>query len=239
MTLSFEEYLGQIESYLHPLDPSRRAELLLELRCHLEDTVIHLATKEEDEDERVQSAIAWMGPPDEIGRGLVKADRPRSGRNALFALLPYALLALAGIVDFKTTYNHSFVTVVLLLSLGVTLYFWGQPNWPTWSTSWASFASVLPLAITENGQNGSMDSLFVITLFFPLAAFNFFRQQSLRHALLSICGAVWVSGFIVLRVSQFSLGLVAIGAIPVMIGMYIVRRYKKYSSGGLPMQMAQ
>lgn len=241
MNVSFEDYLAQVESHLRPLDQSRRAELLLELRHHLDDSATaYRFSKEKDEDSRIQSAINPMGPPDEIGRALVEADRPRSRRNALLAILPYALLTLAGFVDFITAHNHSFITVVILLCLGISYYFWsvsGRSNWPVWSASWAGFASMLPMAITESAQTMGGASLFALSFLALLVALNFFRKQGLRHVLLAVSGIVWVGIFVVMRVSYLRAELVVMGVIPMLAIVYMVRQYT--TTNGSPMQPNQ
>lgn len=231
MSVSFEEYLDQIENHLQPLDPMRRAELLSELRHHLEDTVADLSREDGEGEQQVQDAIARMGPPDEIGRALVEADRPRSLRNALLAMLPFALLTLAGVVDFHTAYNHRFATAVLVLCVGVSYYFWPgarQTSWPVWSASWAGFASMLPLAMTMAVSPGGSSS-FVVTLLFPIMAFTFLRRQSLRHFVLALSSVIWTGSFIVLGVSRFSFDLAAVGLIPMLAVTYIVRQQKATS----------
>ncbi len=227
MNASFEQYLRRVEMHLYPLDPSRRAELLLELRHHLEDSAARFMG--ESEDDRARNAVARMGPPDEVGKALVRGDRSHSPRNALLATLPFALLVVAGIVDFHTAYNHSFVTAVLLACLGVSLRYWGEPVWPVWSASWAGFASMLPLAIAITESPGGSTS-FILTLPLPIAVISLLRQQGHRHVLLAIGGTVWVAVFVVLRVSQFSSGLTVMGLIPMLAAVYAVRQYKRRSS---------
>jgi hypothetical protein len=239
MNAGLEDYLGQVERNLRPLDPLRRGELLLELRHHLEDSVAYPFRKSGDEDDRIQSAIAHMGPPDEIGRALVGADRPRSRRRALLAILPYALLPLAGFLDFITAHNHSFITVVLLLCFGASFYFWSisrRAGWPAWLASWAGIASMLPIAITESGSTTGGAGLFALSFLVPLVLLNFFRKQSLRHTLLALGAIIWVGIVIVLRVSYFRVELAVMGVVPIMTIVYFLRQYAISRS---PMQPVQ
>lgn len=224
---SLEEYLAQVERNLRPVEASRRRELLLELRHHLEDSIAALSRKNDDEDRHIQSAIERIGPADEIGQALVKADRPRSRRHALLAVLPFVLLPFAGFLDSITAYNHSFITVVLLACLGVTCYFWpisGQTNWPAWSASWVGAACMLPVIITEGGQTTGGAGLFALSFLVPLVFLFFSRKQSFRHVLLVLGGIILVGSMIVLRVSPFRADLVVIGIAPLIMIVYFLRR---------------
>lgn len=239
MTTSLEEYLTQVERNLRPVAASRRIELLLELRHHLEDSVAALSWKSGDEETHIQNAIERMGPPDEIGQALVKADRSRSRRHALLAMLPFLLLPLAGFLDSITAYNHSLITAVLLACLGVTCYFWpisGQANWPIWSASWAGVACMLPVIITESGQTTGGASLFALSFLVPIAFLFFFRKQSFKHVLLVFGGIIWAGSMIVLRVSPFQADLVVMGLAPMITIVYFLRRHRISRS---PMQPVQ
>ena len=239
MNAGLEEYLGQVERNLRSLDALRRVELLLELRYHLEDSAASLSRKSGDQDEHIQDAIERMGPPDKIGQALVKADRLRSWRHTLLALLPYVLLPLAGFLDSLTASNHSFVTAILLLCLGVSCCYWsisGRTKWPTWSASWAGVASMLPVAITESGQTTGGASLFALSFLVPIAFLFFFRKQSFRHVALVLGGIIWIGSMIVLRVSPFRTDWVVIGMVPMITIVHFLRQYRISRS---PMQPVQ
>jgi hypothetical protein len=170
---------------------------------------------------------------------LVKADRPRSRRHALLAVLPFVLLPLAGFLDSVTAYNHSFITVILLACLGVTCYFWpisGQTNWPAWSASWVGVACMSPVIITEGGQTTGGAGLFALSFLVPIAFLLFFRKQSFKHVLLAFGGIIWAGSMIVLRVSPFHVDLVVVGLVPMIMIVYFLRRNRINRS---PMQSVQ
>jgi len=84
-SLEIDTYLAQIESHLQELEPDSRAELLLELRTHIEDSMTELPG---------QDVIARMGPPTKVGRALAKANRAHPNRRKRWIIAPVATFVI-------------------------------------------------------------------------------------------------------------------------------------------------
>jgi hypothetical protein len=80
-----ENYLAQIESQLQELEPDCRAELILELRTHVEDSMA---------DRPGQDVLAHMGSPNKVGKALAKANRSHLKDKKLWVVAPVATLII-------------------------------------------------------------------------------------------------------------------------------------------------
>lgn len=193
--MSCDVYLAQVNKQLRLLASSIRAEILAELQQHIEDSA-------KETGQPVQTILARMGAPDEVGKALAQANRQRMMREWRWALIPYPVLALAAVMDRLTANNYAFALGTLIVCFGVVFYYFLTRllDWPFWVASWAGLASMLPAMAVGYGGN-----LWIFALVFPCAVLRIASEQGLGAVLLVICSMCLVAAMTLLRITAFTL----------------------------------
>ena len=82
-----EDYLRRLDRAAAPLSGSRRAELLAEIREHIDDALVEAGA---DDDVAVRNALERLGPPEEIVAA-AEPEQRRSGKLELAAMIALAI----------------------------------------------------------------------------------------------------------------------------------------------------
>jgi hypothetical protein len=189
-----EGYLTQIAHQLQALSQPTRAEVLLELQQHIEDSMSETGMP-------ADAAIARMGDPREIAPALVCANRKRALREWKYALAPYPLLLLGVLVDRFIFSGDTIAGSVLIICFAVSFYvvLTRALEWPLWSASWFGLASMLPAIMAEG--SGQL-SLFVFI--FPCIVLRIYAEQGVIPVLLAL-GSIGIAIMLmILRTCRFT-----------------------------------
>lgn len=167
MTPELTDYIENIR-YTSKLGGSDDTGIIGELETHIEDKLRDLTDAGLSEEEAIRACLGEMGSPSLVARQIYEAYSQGSWKQVMMASLPHLLFG--GIFTLNWWHHIGWLTVLLILICGITIYGWchGKPNWVF---SWLSY-SLLPVLIAgllllylPKGW-----SLIVIPIYIPLAA---------------------------------------------------------------------
>ena len=166
------EYIENIR-YTSKIDGSDDSAIFGELETHIEDRLQELTEAGFSEEEAIRTCLGQMGSPSVIARQIYEAYSQGSWKQVLMASLPHLLFG--GIFVLNWWHHIGWLTVLLVLVCGITIYGWCHGK-PSWVFSWLSY-SLLPvlaagllLVYLPRGW-----SLIVIPIYLPLAAWWLIR----------------------------------------------------------------
>jgi hypothetical protein len=180
MTPELIPYLENIR-YNSKLGFSQEREVISEIEAHIEDRLRELTESGLSEEEAIQTCLGQMGSPRLVARQIYEAYSQGSWKQVLLASMPHLLFGLLFALNWWQYIG--WISVVLLLVLGTTVYGWWHGK-PAWIFSWLGY-SLLPvlafgllLIYLPRGW-----SLLAIPLYFPLALWWLFQiiVQSARR----------------------------------------------------------
>ena len=134
-------YLQSLARKLH-LDPAKKDEIIQELQAHLEDKAAELETQGVDRDTAMARAVAEMGAPNAVARGMYEVHSPGVWRDVLLSTIPHFLLAALFALHL---WSHYFLVSLLLIAIAfVTWRNWRAGNPSKWSYSWMGYSLAAP-----------------------------------------------------------------------------------------------
>ena len=141
MPFEVTNYLHSLARKLH-LDPAEKDDIIQELEAHLEDKAAELETQGVDRDTAMARAVAEMGAPNAVARGMYEVHSPGVWRDVLLSTIPHFLLAALFALHL---WSHYFLVSLLLIAIAfVTWRTWlaGSPS--KWSYSWMGYSLAAP-----------------------------------------------------------------------------------------------
>jgi hypothetical protein len=180
MTPELSNYLENI-IYNSRLGRSEEREVISEIQAHIEDRLSELTESGLSEEEAIKKCLGQMGSPALVARQIYETYNQGSWKQVLLASMPHLLFGLLFALNW---WQHiGWISVVLLLVLGTTVYGWWHGR-PTWIFSWLGYSLLPVLAIgilllyLPRGW-----SLLAIPLYFPAALWWLFHivVQSTRR----------------------------------------------------------
>ena len=134
-------YLQSLARKLH-LDPAEKDEIIQELEAHLEDKAAELETQGLDRDTAMARAVAEMGAPNAVARGMYEVHSPGVWRDVLLSTIPHFLLAALFALH---RWSHYFLVSLLLIGIAfVTWRNWRAGSPSKWSYSWMGYSLAAP-----------------------------------------------------------------------------------------------
>ena len=134
-------YLQSLARRLH-LDPAEKDEIIQELEAHLEDKAAELEAQGVDRDTAMARAVAEMGAPNAVARGMYEVHSPGVWRDGLLSTIPHFLLAALFALHL---WSHYFLVSLLLIAIAfVTWRNWRAGNPSKWSYSWMGYSLAAP-----------------------------------------------------------------------------------------------
>ena len=134
-------YLQSLARRLH-LDPAEKDEIIQELEAHLEDKAAELETQGLDRDTAMARAVAEMGAPNAVARGMYEVHSPGVWRDVLLSTIPHFLLAALFALHL---WSHYFLVSLLLIAIAfVTWRNWRAGSPSKWSYSWMGYSLAAP-----------------------------------------------------------------------------------------------
>jgi hypothetical protein len=134
-------YLQSLARRLH-LDPAEKDEIIQELEAHLEDKAAELETQGLDRDTAMARAVAEMGAPNAVARGMYEVHSPGVWRDVLLSTIPHFLLAALFALHL---WSHYFLVSLLLIGIAfVTWRNWRAGSPSKWSYSWMGYSLAAP-----------------------------------------------------------------------------------------------
>ncbi len=134
-------YLQSLARKLH-LDPAKKDEIIQELEAHLEDKAAELETQGVDRDTAMARAVAEMGAPNAVARGMYEVHSPGVWRDVLLSTIPHFLLAALFALHL---WSHYFLVSLLLIAIVfVTWRNWRAGSPSKWSYSWMGYSLAAP-----------------------------------------------------------------------------------------------
>jgi hypothetical protein len=141
MTFEVTNYLHALARKLH-LDPDEKDEIIQELEGHLEDKAAELETQGVDRDTAMARAVAEMGAPNAVARGMYEVHSPGVWRDVLLATIPHFLLAAFFALHL---WSHYFLVSLLLIVIAfVTWQNWRAGSPSKWSYTWMGYSLAAP-----------------------------------------------------------------------------------------------
>jgi hypothetical protein len=140
MTSELSQYLENIR-YNSKLDRSEEIEVISEIETHIEDRVRELTEAGLSEEEAIRNCLGQMGSTKLVARHIYETYSQGSWKQVLLASMPHLLFGALFVLNW---WQHvGWLSVVLLLVLGTTIYGWWHGR-PTWVFSWLGY-SLLPV----------------------------------------------------------------------------------------------
>jgi len=141
MPFEVTNYLHALARRLH-LDPAEKDEIIQELEGHLEDKAADLETQGVDHETALARAVAEMGAPNAVARGMYEVHSPGAWRDALLSTIPHFLLAAFFALHL---WSHYFFVSLLLIAIAfVTWRNWRAGSPSKWSYSWMGYSLAAP-----------------------------------------------------------------------------------------------
>ena len=141
MPFEITSYLQSLARKLH-LDPAKKDEIIQELEAHLEDKAAELETQGVDRDTAMARAVAEMGAPNAVARGMYEVHSPGVWRDVLLSTIPHFLLAALFALHL---WSHYFLVSLLLIAIVfVTWRNWRAGSPSKWSYSWMGYSLAAP-----------------------------------------------------------------------------------------------
>lgn len=143
MTSELSHYLENIR-FNSKLDFSDEREVISELEAHIEDRLQELTESGLSEEEAIKTCLGQMGSAKLVAQQIYEAYSQGSWQQVLLASMPHLLFGLLFILNW---WHHiGWLSVVLLLVLGTTIYGWWHGQ-PAWVFSWLGYSLLPVLAI--------------------------------------------------------------------------------------------
>ena len=165
MPIALSHYLENIRNNLK-LDLSEEREVLSELETHIEDRFQELREAGLSEDEATETCVGLLGSAKLVAHQLYEAHSQGTWKQALLTAMPHLLFG--GLFALNWWQHISWLSAILLLVLGTTVYGWWHGK-PTWVFSWLGYSLLPVLAVgllllyLPKGW-----SLLAIPIYFPL-----------------------------------------------------------------------
>ena len=141
MPFEVTNYLHSLARKLH-LDPAEKDDIIQELEAHLEDKAAELETQGVDRDTAMARAVAEMGAPNAVARGMYEVHSPGVWRDVLLSTIPHFLLAALFALHL---WSHYFLVSLLLIAISfVTWRNWRAGSPSKWSYSWMGYSLAAP-----------------------------------------------------------------------------------------------
>ena len=141
MPFEVTNYLHSLARKLH-LDPAEKDDIIQELEAHLEDMAAELETQGVDRDTAMARAVAEMGAPNAVARGMYEVHSPGVWRDVLLSTIPHFLLAALFALHL---WSHYFLVSLLLIAIAfVTWRNWRAGSPSKWSYSWMGYSLAAP-----------------------------------------------------------------------------------------------
>ena len=141
MPFEVTNYLHSLARKLH-LDPAEKDDIIQELEAHLEDKAAELETQGVDRDTAMVRAVAEMGAPNAVARGMYEVHSPGVWRDVLLSTIPHFLLAALFALHL---WSHYFLVSLLLIAIAfVTWRNWRAGSPSKWSYSWMGYSLAAP-----------------------------------------------------------------------------------------------
>ena len=141
MPFEVTNYLHSLARKLH-LDPAEKDDIIQELEAHLEDKAAELETQGVDRDTAMARAVAEMGAPNAVARGMYEVHSPGVWRDVLLSTIPHFLLAALFALHL---WSHYFLVSLLLIAIAfVTWRNWRAGSPSKWSYSWMGYSLAAP-----------------------------------------------------------------------------------------------
>ncbi len=141
MPFEITYYLQSLARKLH-LDPAKKDEIIQELEAHLEDKAAELETQGVDRDTAMARAVAEMGAPNAVARGMYEVHSPGVWRDVLLSTIPHFLLAALFALHL---WSHYFLVSLMLIAIVfVTWRNWRAGSPSKWSYSWMGYSLAAP-----------------------------------------------------------------------------------------------
>jgi hypothetical protein len=172
MTQELSHYLENIR-YNSKLGHSEAGEVISELEAHIEDKLRELMESGLSEEDAIKTCLGQMGSAKLVAQQIYEAYSQGSWKQVLLASMPHLLFGLLFVLNWWQYLG--WLSVVLLLILGTTIYGWWHGK-PTWVFSWLGYSLVPVLAVgllliyLPKGW-----SLLAIPIYFPLALWWLFH----------------------------------------------------------------
>lgn len=185
MTPELSHYLENIR-YNSKIERSDEREVIREIQAHIEDRLQELIKSGLSEEEAASTCLRQMGAATLVAKQIYEAHSQGSWKQVLLASMPHLLFGLLFALNWWQ--YPGWLSVVLLLILGTTIYGWGHGK-PAWVFPWLGYTLLpvlavgIPLIYLPRGW-----SLLVLPLYFPLALwwlFHLIIQTSKRDWVLS------------------------------------------------------
>ena len=141
MPFEVTNYLHSLARKLH-LDPAEKDDIIQELEAHLEDKAAELETQGVDRDTAMARAVAEMGAPNAVARGMYEVHSPGVWWDVLLSTIPHFLLAALFALHL---WSHYFLVSLLLIAIAfVTWRNWRAGSPSKWSYSWMGYSLAAP-----------------------------------------------------------------------------------------------
>ncbi|MDA0264247.1 MAG: permease prefix domain 1-containing protein [Chloroflexi bacterium] len=141
MPFEVSNYLHALAHKLH-LDPDEEHDIIQELEGHLDDKVADLEAQGVNRDTAMTRAVAEMGAPNAVARGLYEVHSTGVWRDVLLATIPHFLLASFFALHLWSEY---FLVSLLLIAIAfVTWRNWRAGSPSKWSYSWMGYSLAAP-----------------------------------------------------------------------------------------------
>lgn len=141
MPFEVTNYLHSLARKLH-LDPAEKDDIIQEMEAHLEDKAAELETQGVDRDTAMARAVAEMGAPNAVARGMYEVHSPGVWRDVLLSTIPHFLLAALFALHL---WSHYFLVSLLLIAIAfVTWRNWRAGSPSKWSYSWMGYSLAAP-----------------------------------------------------------------------------------------------
>ena len=199
MPFEVTNYLHSLARKLH-LDPAEKDDIIQELEAHLEDKAAELETQGVDRDTAMARAVAEMGAPNAVARGMYEVHSPGVWRDVLLSTIPHFLLAALFALHL---WSHYFLVSLLLIAIAfVTWRNWRAGSPSKWSYSWMGYSLAAPalswlLSLTTLGY-GAWTLLttgqlpFNVVLFFLLIGYVPFSMWIMANVIFKMVKRDWL-----------------------------------------------
>ena len=196
---------GPVQNYLHTLtrklklDPGTNEEIVLELQGHLEEKVQDLQEEGLTYEEARTRALADLGHPDLVAKGMYSVHSKGSWRDILLATLPHLFLASLFALHLWNRYLLIAVVVVAVSLVGLRGWKAGRPKW---TYTWLGYSMAAPalswmMALTAVGYGtwrfvttGSLP--FSFPIYILLIAYVPFSLWVMYNVLIKVVRQDWL-----------------------------------------------
>ena len=141
MASEMHGYLVQVARDLH-LESGKRAEILNELKTHIEDRAHELVQEGKSSEDALRHAVDGLGPSQALAQGFYAVHSRGPWRHTALAVLPHILLALTYAYHLWT--NPFWVGAMLAVALATSVVGWRKGR-PSWAYPWLGYSLAAPM----------------------------------------------------------------------------------------------